>query len=356
MRPLLWEQINSFDLMPSAFQSSSGATSSLFFGVTILSVIKGHNMMNRIQIGKLLPFKRRYLTEFIITRFVLVFLLGLQSHLTFSQGEDSGSWERDLMVLATLFDGHYANSNQTYFDKRMKQVPAHESHTLLIRRSSEDYKFSATLTKSESDKQHDVISLALSFASDESARAVRTDVILPDGQKACSLFWQREAAQFRARPNSDCKQNLQAPAEIVISKKQLWWTLSKADAPELIFHRSREFGCYADLPGVGGGRDEPHNRFDNLRVHDQGGEAWFTSKEGRRLGIRLFLVDWPINNYQGFFARDSLVIYVMERTGSGTEEHGYSFTVPSADRIGINLKWMLANCSLVSGRDATPSF
>ena len=220
MRPLLWEQINSFDLMPSAFQSSSGVTSYLFFGVTILSVIKGHNMMNCIQIGKLLPFKRHYLTEFIITRFVLVFLLGLQSHLTFSQGEDSGSWERDLMVLATLFDGHYANSNQTYFDKRMKQVPAHESHTLLIRRSSEDYKFSATLTKSESDKQHDVISLELSFASDESARAVRTDVILPDGQKACSLFWQREAAQFRARPNSDCKQNLKAPAEIVISKKQ----------------------------------------------------------------------------------------------------------------------------------------
>jgi len=53
----------------------------------------------------------------------------------------------------------------------------------------------------------------------------------------------------------------------------------------LIFHRSREFGCYADLPGVGGGRDESYNRFDNLRVQDQGGEAWFTSKEGKRLEI-----------------------------------------------------------------------
>ena len=42
----------------------------------------------------------------------LVLFLGLQSHLTFSQGEDSSSYERDLMVLAPLFVGHYANSSQ----------------------------------------------------------------------------------------------------------------------------------------------------------------------------------------------------------------------------------------------------
>ena len=31
VRPMLWEQINSFDAKPSAFKSTSGATSSLFF-------------------------------------------------------------------------------------------------------------------------------------------------------------------------------------------------------------------------------------------------------------------------------------------------------------------------------------
>lgn len=30
-------------------------------------------------------------------------------------------------------------------------------------------------------------------------------------------------------------------------------------------------------------------------------------------------------------------------------------TVPDADRIGINLKWMLAMCYRQSNRDATPS-
>jgi hypothetical protein len=86
-----------------------------------------------------------------------------------------------------------------------------------------------------------------------------------------------------------------------------------------------------------------------------GGEAWFTSKEGRELGISLFLVDWPINNYDGVFTRDSFVIYVSEKTDEGRKELGYAFTVPTADRIGINLKWMLASCYMTSNRDETPS-
>ena len=72
--------------------------------------------------------------------------------------------------------------------------------------------------------------------------------------------------------------------------------------------------------------------------------------------MRLFLVDWPINNYIGYFTRDSLVIYIMEKMSTGTiKEHGYAFTVPEANRVGINLKWMLASCFMISGQEATPS-
>ena len=107
---------------------------------------------------------------------------------------------------------------------------------------------------------------------------------------------------------------------------------------------------------MGGGRDEPYNRYDDMRVHDQGANAWFKTDSGRRLGISLFAVDWPINNYKGFFTRDSLVLYILEQLEDGTvKEHGYAFTEPNVERIGINLKWMLANCFLVSGKDAMPS-
>ena len=74
----------------------------------------------------------------------------------------------------------------------------------------------------------------------------------------------------------------------------------------------------------------------------------------RRLGISVFLVDWPINNYEGIFTRDSLVIYVSEELETERKEHGYAFTVPEADRIGINLKWMLAACFMQSNQFATP--
>ena len=55
------------------------------------------------------------------------------------------------------------------------------------------------------------------------------------------------------------------------------------------------------------------------------------------------------------FSRDSLVIYVSEEVDGQRKQHGYSFPVPEADRIGINLQWMLAFCYMTSNKDATPS-
>lgn len=65
-------------------------------------------------------------------------------------------------------------------------------------------------------------------------------------------------------------------------------------------------------------------------------------------------VDWPINNYEGIFTRDSFVIYLSEEVDGERKEHGYAFTVPDADRVGINLKWILASCFMKSNRFATP--
>ena len=95
--------------------------------------------------------------------------------------------------------------------------------------------------------------------------------------------------------------------------------------------------CYIDIPGVSGGRDEEFRRYDNLMVHDRGGTARITTKDGRELGIRLSNVDWPLNNYSDVFTRDVLVLYALEYIGEEVESHGYIFTEPDAQRIGINL-------------------
>ena len=36
------------------------------------------------------------------------------------------------------------------------------------------------------------------------------------------------------------------------------------------------------------------------------------------------------------------------------KDHGYAFTVPDADRLGLNLKWALVSCYMKSNRFETP--
>ena len=120
--------------------------------------------------------------------------------------------------------------------------------------------------------------------------------------------------------------------------------------------RGRRFDCYADIPGVSGGRDEPFDRYEINDLHDMGGLKWFEAKDGREFGVTLRNVEWPMNNEQGAFTRNSLVLYLLERKEDGVEELTYGWTEPGAQRIGINMKWMLVNCYMLSNRDVTPFF
>ena len=53
--------------------------------------------------------------------------------------------------------------------------------------------------------------------------------------------------------------------------------------------------------------------------------------------------------------RDSLAMYVIEKNSDGSfKEHGYAFVDDEADRIGLNLKWILVSCYLQSNKVTTP--
>lgn len=274
------------------------------------------------------------------------------THYAIAQGQDSSKWARDQQVIEVMLAGLYVNANQTYFDGRLKVEKPQSRADIEIRPGDASNEFSVTYRNKTADT---TIEQEWALISDDKAGAVRMDITDSEGASQCPLYWYREAAQFRAMPDDDCESIGAGPSELVLSSQQLWWSSDKRGAPYQL-HRAREFTCYADVPGVGGGRDEPYNRYDNLKIHDQGADAWFETEEGRRLGISLFAVDWPMNNYDGFFTRDSLVVYILEQFEDGSvKEHGYSFTEPDVQRIGINLKWMLASCFLVSGKDAVPS-
>jgi hypothetical protein len=163
---------------------------------------------------------------------------------------------------------------------------------------------------------------------------------------ACTVLWRREAEQFHGKATGSCAD---VPATWVLSQRQLWmFPMTPPDqiAPVVAFklHRARAFECYADMPGVGGGRAEDFKRYDGFQIHDQGGSVWFQATDGREFGITLSRVDWPVNNFVGEFARDALVIYFSERTKDGVKSHGYAHTNPDTDRVGVNLHWVRAYC------------
>jgi hypothetical protein len=278
-----------------------------------------------------------------------------------AQGQDSAPWERDLQVIAALLPGHYSNANQSYFDRRVGRPVQHQAVEAQISAGNAGAdSFDLALTTAGGDP---VGRFRLHLRQGGDSRAPGLSVQLlppspPEGATSdappapCDLTWRRSAAEFVAEQREPCHAG--TIERLVLSEGQLWVALQGRDVARFELHRARDFECYADIPGVGGGRDEPYDRYEGLAVHDQGGSAWFTSREGRRLGVSMLKVDWPINNYEGAFARDSLVVYVSEETSAGREELGYAFTVPEADRIGINLKWMLVNCFMQSNEAITP--
>jgi len=268
-----------------------------------------------------------------------------------AQGQDSTPWSRDLQVIEVMLPGFYSNANQAYFDGRRKVDDPQPRHNLLIEVAGDG--FDITLSTPDGTVMSNQ---RWSLAEDDQRRAVRMDISDADGTPLCPLWWSRDAAQFSAEGDAECTEGIGSPAALALGEQQFWWTSRGASDAAVKLHRARQFTCYADIPGVGGGRDIPYTRYDNLSLHDQGAETWFVDKDGRNLGLRLFNVDWPINNYDGYFTRDSLVIYVIEKLDDGsTKEHGYAFTQPEANRIGINLKWLLASCFMISGKVDTPT-
>lgn len=292
------------------------------------------------------------LGTFISATFTLIGLLSLAyAGQGFAQGQDTTPWSRDLQVIEVMLPGFYSNANQAYFDGRRKVGNPQPRHDLLIEATGDG--FDITLSAPDGTVMSNQ---RWSLAEDDQRRAVRMDISDADGTPLCPVWWTRDAAQFSATSDTACAEGIDSPDALALGEQQFWWTPRGASDAAVKLHRARQFTCYADIPGVGGGRDIPYTRYDNLSLHDQGAETWFVGKDGRNLGLRLFNVDWPINNYDGYFTRDSLVIYVIEKLDDGsTKEHGYAFTLPEANRIGINLKWLLASCFMISGKVDTPT-
>lgn len=273
-------------------------------------------------------------------------ILLLAPALGFAQGQDGTPAERNLQIMAELLPGLYDNANQVYFDQRLAVTEnrRHGRAGLRIERDSggADNTFIFRWRNSDGEQTW-TTRLAAAADPELVAMAVRFDDEVRDD---CVVEWRRDAGQFTGI--GECGLDMQLDTD------DLWISWGSQRPNRL--RRAREFSCYVDIPGVAGGRDEPFDRYVINTVHDQGGLQWITTKDEREIGITLRHVRWPMNNERGAFTRNSLVMYVLEREGETVRTHTYGWTEPRAERIGLNLQWLLVNCYRVSNRDVKPYF
>jgi len=307
--------------------------------------------------------------------------------------------------MAELLPGYYDNANQNYFDKRRKleepdrhirisanitriDAPEFGPYSFLWEysyKAGEEQKSSyriATLSLpgEENGAQDDEVVMRHYLRMDgeiieeELATLKPEDLRRTDG---CDYFFKRRAGSYEGKQRENAcafdwdGEMVYANNTIQLSEKDLWFVDHKfsqesgervtgvASGEPYWLERARTFNCYADIPGVGGGRDEPFERYDGFTLHDKGGMHWFTTRDEdkRTIGVTLQSVTWHVlNENNGNFNRNSLVLYTLEKLADGTiKQHPYAFTGPSATRIGNNMKWMLVNCAITPRDKAKPT-
>jgi len=321
-----------------------------------------------------------------------------------AQGQDSTPGERNLLVMAEMLPGTYDNANQNYFDKRREldeadrhvrinatitriDAPAFGPYAFLwvYRYKSGDqekssYRIATLSTAGPADDVDETEVIMRHYLRMEGEITEQEFTTLTPGDlrrtEGCDYFFKRGAGHYHgAQREKSCQfewdgQPVYAQNFIQLSDSDLQFVDHKysqddservtgvASGEAYWLERARVFHCYADIPGVGGGRNIPFERYEGFTLHDKGGSHWFTTRDEdqREIGIVLQSVTWHVlNEKNGNFNRNSLVIYALEKMEDGSvKDHGYAFTEPGATRIGNNMKWMLVNCAMTPRDQARP--
>ncbi|WOE75399.1 hypothetical protein [Alterisphingorhabdus coralli] len=131
-------------------------------------------------------------------------------------------------------------------------------------------------------------------------------------------------------------------------------TVQFVDGQESSLKRARQVQCWAAIPKKekkeGGSTDW---YFANkLEIHDQGGRVRIGGDESgaEEAILRMRQVYWP----QPSRNRPSLVLYIS-KPDNPDRSVSYSWADVDATRVGINLRWMQASCTVVGAELQSPS-
>jgi hypothetical protein len=243
----------------------------------------------------------------------------------------AGIAAKNLREFQAAIIGTFTNEENVYFDKETGQ--------------SADPRMGLRIA---ADGDAALLFTPLDRTDQPSGAPVRSVISQKDGlitlaTNACTMSYRRTADAFSAVTPSCSGPGPHlihvAPGRLTMIDKV---GADKAGAT-MDLRRGRGFTCWLAAPKAQKKADGSTDWFfaRNIKIHDQGTQVFLSPDGGgERIGLKLRNVVWPYGNN-----RPSLTLYIY-RGDDAERAVSYSWADPSAVRIGLNLRWMQASCTL----------
>ena len=295
--------------------------------------------------------------------------------------------EKDFRTMMQWFPGVYDNQEQVYFEEEQRvdealrherihhvfepvELPAFGKNVFYVQQhlnDDPDQIYRQRIYAFQADHEAGAIRLTIHIPKDvESLVDAHLDPakltgLLPEQTRVlpgCDVFWRRQANHFVGTMEPDAcsyfsveqDQRIIFNDDLLLTEEALWITDRAHDEkgkrvfghPAGIPHKNRKarrFECWMTAMQ----RDGEWTFRRGLEIYDQGGMVWLDTEEKppQTVGIKMRNVRWPYGNN-----RPSLVLYAYRPDED--RAISYAWADPSAQRIGINLRWMQASCTLIS--------
>ena len=236
--------------------------------------------------------------------------------------------------LANILFGTYTNEEQVYFEREDGKTPPRWLG-MQIGQATGGAVINEIDAFGETHKGHAV-----------QIRQMGSDVIL-DYRKCQRLYAQDGEALIASSVTGSCADR---PAISRIGPEGI--TLSFPDGKTSLLRRARAVTCWSAIPKEKKKADGSTDWLfaQNVKIHDQGGRALIgkDTPDVKPVVIRMRNVVWPPKpDGSASSNRPSLVLYI-HMPDEPDKAVSYAWADPDAARIGINLRWMQASCTVDS--------
>ena len=309
-----------------------------------------------------------------------VFMTGVRA-------DEAAVLEKDFRTMMQWFPGVYDNQEQVYFEAEQEvdealrherihhvfepvDLPAFGEHVFYVQQHLNDDPaeiYRQRIYTFQPDYDEGAVRLTIHIPNDVASLVdahldpTKLTGLVPEQTRVlpgCDVFWRRQADHFVGymQPNAcsyvsnESGKRIIFNDDLLLTEDALWISDRAQDEegnrvfghPTGVPHKNRKarrFECWMTAIQ----RDGEWTFRRGLEIYDQGGMVWLETEEQppEKVGIKMRNVRWPYGNN-----RPSLVLYAYRPDEDRAVS--YAWTDPSAQRIGINLRWMQASCTLAS--------